>query len=63
VGEGTLVGRIIDAPRGAAGFGYDPLFVPDGQDATVAEMRFEEKNVMSHRAQALREIVTRTAGR
>jgi non-canonical purine NTP pyrophosphatase (RdgB/HAM1 family) len=63
VGEGTLEGRIIDMPRGEGGFGYDPLFVPDGREQTVAEMRSEEKNVMSHRAQALREIVTRTVGR
>lgn len=63
VGEGTLPGRLLDAPRGEGGFGYDPLFVPDGQDRTVAEMRAEEKNAMSHRAQALREIVTRTAAR
>jgi XTP/dITP diphosphohydrolase len=57
IGEGTLEGRLLDAPRGEAGFGYDPLFVPDGQDRTVAEMRAEEKNVMSHRAQALRALV------
>lgn len=58
VGEGNLEGRIIDAPRGDAGFGYDPLFVPDGQDRTVAEMRTAEKNVLSHRAQALRMLLS-----
>ncbi len=63
VGEGTLEGKLLEAPRGEGGFGYDPLFVPDGQNRTVAEMRAEEKNAMSHRAQALREIVTRTAAR
>ena len=67
VGEGTLEGRLLDAARGEGGFGYDPLFVPDGQDRTVAEMRADEKNVMSHRALALRDLLaklpTRTAGR
>ena len=63
VGEGTLEGIVIDAPQGEAGFGYDPLFVPEGEKRTVAEMRSDEKNLMSHRAQALREIVTRTAAR
>ncbi len=66
VGEGTLEGRVLDAPRGEAGFGYDPLFVPEGQDRTVAEMRADEKNVMSHRARALRDLLsklpTRTEG-
>ena len=57
VGDGTLEGHIVDAPRGDAGFGYDPLFVPDGQDRTVAEMRADEKNVMSHRAKALRAVL------
>lgn len=62
-GEGKLEGRIVESARGAAGFGYDPLFVPDGQDRTIAEMPADEKNVMSHRAQALRQIVTRIAER
>ena len=67
VGEGTLEGRLIDEPRGDGGFGYDPLFVPDGQERTVAEMRADEKNVISHRALALRDLLsklpTRTAKR
>jgi len=57
IGEGRLEGHLLDAPRGDAGFGYDPLFVPEGQDRTVAEMRSDEKNVMSHRAQALRTLL------
>lgn len=51
--EGYLYGNIIDTPRGSGGFGYDPLFVPDGETRTVAEMTDEEKNRISHRARAL----------
>jgi XTP/dITP diphosphohydrolase len=57
VGVGTLEGSVLETPRGEAGFGYDPLFVPDGQERTVAEMRVEEKNIMSHRALALRDLL------
>jgi len=51
--EGSCPGRIIDAPRGTTGFGYDPLFVPDGYDQTFAELGSEIKNRISHRARAL----------
>lgn len=51
--EGYLFGDIIKAPRGNGGFGYDPLFVPRGEVRTVAEMSEEEKNKISHRANAL----------
>jgi XTP/dITP diphosphohydrolase len=60
-GEGVWNGRLLDSPRGEGGFGYDPLFVPNGDDRTVAELTPEEKNAISHRAQALREIATRIA--
>ena len=50
---GYMYGSITDAPRGSHGFGYDPLFVPDGESRTVAEMSDEEKNAISHRAKAL----------
>jgi XTP/dITP diphosphohydrolase len=50
---GAVKGTILDAPRGAHGFGYDPVFVPEGRDQTFAEMRAEAKNRISHRAQAL----------
>jgi XTP/dITP diphosphohydrolase len=63
VGEGVLEGRIAETRKGDAGFGYDPLFIPAGDDRTVAEMSDEEKNEISHRARALREIVTRIEGR
>lgn len=51
--EGYLYGEIIKNPRGNGGFGYDPLFVPTGENRTVAEMTDEEKNAISHRAAAL----------
>ena len=51
--EGYMYGRIIDTPRGDRGFGYDPHFVMDGEERTVAEMTDEEKNAVSHRANAL----------
>ena len=51
--RGECPGRIIREPRGDGGFGYDPLFVPDGFDKTFAEITAEEKNRVSHRAKAL----------
>ena len=55
--EGFIKGSIIDTLRGKNGFGYDPLFVPDGYDITFAEMSSEEKNKISHRALATRKLV------
>ncbi|QWR76563.1 RdgB/HAM1 family non-canonical purine NTP pyrophosphatase [Candidatus Magnetomonas plexicatena] len=49
---GEVHGKIIDAPRGTLGFGYDPIFVPDGYDRTFAELGDEVKNKISHRAVA-----------
>jgi XTP/dITP diphosphohydrolase len=51
--SGSCPGRIVDALRGAKGFGYDPLFVPDGHEATFAEMGDEQKNRLSHRGCAM----------
>ena len=51
--SGSCPGRIIAALRGAQGFGYDPLFVPDGFEATFAEMGSEQKNKLSHRGRAM----------
>ena len=53
--EGICPGRIATEPRGSNGFGYDPLFVPDGYDRTFAELSSDEKNRISHRARALSE--------
>jgi XTP/dITP diphosphohydrolase len=49
-GTGTLAGRIGDTPRGSAGFGYDPVFIPVGEERTVAELGDEWKRRHSHRA-------------
>ncbi len=50
--EGRCAGRLALEPRGTGGFGYDPLFVPQGHDATLAEMPAAEKNRLSHRGRA-----------
>jgi len=54
--EGTVHGWLTDAPRGTGGFGYDPVFVPDGDQRTTAEMSAEEKDKISHRGKALRAL-------
>ena len=56
--EGIVYGTISDAKRGDDGFGYDPVFIPDGYDSTYAEMSLEEKNKMSHRALAVAKLKT-----
>lgn len=55
--EGIVEGKIIDERRGTNGFGYDPVFVPDGHDRTFAEMTMEEKGQLSHRARAFEKLV------
>ncbi len=52
VREGRIDGTLLHAPRGANGFGYDPVFLPDGYERTTAEMPAEEKNPISHRTRA-----------
>jgi len=54
--QGVVAGTILDRPRGAHGFGYDPVFVPGGFDQTFAELAPELKNQISHRARAAREL-------
>lgn len=56
VARGECKGHIIDTPEGHNGFGYDPLFVPLGYQRTFAQLTDEEKNKISHRANALREL-------
>lgn len=53
IAEASWYGTILEAPRGASGFGYDPLFLPAGEALTAAEMPLARKNAISHRAQAL----------
>lgn len=51
--EGVTRGVILESPRGQGGFGYDPLFLPEGHELTYAEMPSEEKNAVSHRGKAI----------
>ena len=55
--DGTLEGMITETPKGAQGFGYDPIFFVPGFEKTVAEMPLELKNQISHRAQALKKLM------
>ncbi|WP_375447885.1 RdgB/HAM1 family non-canonical purine NTP pyrophosphatase [uncultured Fibrella sp.] len=55
--EGIVTGTILTAPRGDGGFGYDPLFLPDGYTETFGELPLSEKNKISHRAKALAGLV------
>ncbi len=59
IAEGLWDGRILATARGAEGFGYDPLFEPLGEIRSAAELSIEEKNCVSHRAQALRLLADR----
>ncbi|WP_375483980.1 RdgB/HAM1 family non-canonical purine NTP pyrophosphatase [uncultured Jatrophihabitans sp.] len=59
--DGRMPGRLVREPRGANGFGYDPIFVPDGFDRTSAELAPGEKDRISHRGQALRALAERLA--
>ena len=53
--EGICEGIIIEQMKGSGGFGYDPVFLPDGEEKTLAEMSMEEKNRVSHRKKADRQ--------
>jgi XTP/dITP diphosphohydrolase len=55
--EGIVNGRIIDEKRGENGFGYDPIFIPEYESKTFAEMDLSEKNKFSHRAKALKKMI------
>jgi XTP/dITP diphosphohydrolase len=54
--EGTVEGQITKRPRGSRGFGYDPIFVPNGYERTFGELESAEKNQLSHRARALEKL-------
>jgi XTP/dITP diphosphohydrolase len=58
--EGVCEGTLVSKPRGARGFGYDPIFVPAGWDQTMAELTDEEKDRISHRGRALRALRERS---
>jgi len=55
--KGVMEGKILSAPRGENGFGYDPVFMADGRNKSNAELSLQEKNEISHRGKALREFV------
>jgi len=55
--EGEVKGTIIDEPRGVNGFGYDPLFIPEGYQQTFAELSPEIKNSISHRGRAVQKLI------
>jgi len=56
--EGVCEGSLVLEPRGSGGFGYDPMFVPDGESRTMAELRSAEKHAVSHRGRAFRALRT-----
>ncbi len=62
VAEGRWHGRVLDAPRGEGGFGYDPLFLPDGHELSAAQLDKALKNRISHRGQALAQLRAQLAG-
>jgi XTP/dITP diphosphohydrolase len=62
VAEGCWEGTIASVPRGTRGFGYDPIFVPQGLGRTAAELEAAEKDAVSHRAQALRSLLAQLRG-
>lgn len=55
--EGEILGNIVEAPRGSQGFGYDPVFRPENETRTFAEMTLLEKNQIAHRARALEKFI------
>jgi XTP/dITP diphosphohydrolase len=54
--EGACEGRIALAPRGSGGFGYDPIFIPEGEERTMAQLSPTEKHAISHRGRAFRKL-------
>jgi len=56
IADGEVKGTIIKEPRGENGFGYDPFFVPDGYNQTMAELSLDEKNKISHRSKAFKNL-------
>ena len=63
IGEGRWCWRVVDAPRGTGGFGYDPHFEDVESGLTGAELPLERKNALSHRGKAMRELLARLVER
>ena len=61
--RGTCEGRILHTPRGEGGFGYDPVFLPQGFSSSMAELTLDEKNRISHRGQALLALIQKVSER
>lgn len=61
VAQGSMSGTLLTEPRGSGGFGYDPIFAPTGSDRTTAEMSAVEKDAISHRGAALRDLASETS--
>jgi XTP/dITP diphosphohydrolase len=61
--EGVVNGKLISAKKGESGFGYDPIFVPENESRTFAEMNMNEKNSFSHRARAFNSMIRFLANR
>lgn len=62
VEEGRVAGHLLRQPRGSGGFGYDPIFVPEGESRTTAEMTAVEKNIISHRGRAFTAMAEHLGG-
>jgi XTP/dITP diphosphohydrolase len=62
IAHGVWRGRVLEAPRGDCGFGYDPLFWVDEENASAAEMGATRKNQISHRARAMHALVEQLRG-
>jgi XTP/dITP diphosphohydrolase len=60
--EARWPGRVLEEERGSGGFGYDPLFQPEGSDRSAAELSAEEKNAVSHRGRAFRRLAELIVG-
>jgi len=62
IAQGAWPGRILEAPRGSNGFGYDPLFFVPGEDCSAAELAASQKNRLSHRARAIASLIEQLRG-